>query len=126
MEAVKQCGSVKRIKLLIAIVDRGVGDEVVEILRESGVTFNMISPGYGAAGSNIMDYLGLTDSEKDLILSVVSEDKVESVMRKILYKFDLDEPGNGIAFTIPISGVSGPLALRYISGIQDGLEKGVI
>lgn len=110
---------IKRIKLLIAIVDRGLGNEVVNILRESGVTFNLISPGYGAAGSDIIDYLGLTDTEKDLILSVVTEDKVKSVLDKILYKFDLDVPGNGLAFTIPISGVSGPLALRYISGIQD-------
>lgn len=111
--------AVKRIKLLITIIDRGLGNQVVELLRESGVTFNMISPGYGATGSDIMDCLGLTDSEKDLILSVVTEDKVKSLLDKIFYKFDLDEPGHGIAFTIPISGVSGPLALRYISGIQE-------
>lgn len=110
---------VKRIELLITIVDRGLGNDVVEILRDSGVTFNMISPGYCATGSDIMDCLGLTDLERDLILSVVTEDKVKSVLNKIMYKFDLDVPGNGLAFTIPITGVSGPLALRYISGIQD-------
>lgn len=119
MEALKQCGPIKKIKLLFTIVDRGVGEEIVEILRESGVTFNMISPCYCAAGSNLMDYLGLTDAERDMILSVVQEDRVQAVMNKIVYKFDLDEPGNGMVFTIPITGVSGPLALRYISGIQE-------
>lgn len=114
---------IKRIKFLITIVDRGLGDEVVCSLRESGITFNMISPGYGAAGSDILDYLGLTDTEKDLVLSVVTEDKVTSVMNKIRYKFDLDEPGNGIVFAIPITGVSGPLALKYISGIQEEDRK---
>lgn len=109
--------AMKRIKLLIAIIDRGKGDDVVKILRESGVTFNMISPGYCASGSDIMDYLGLSNPERDLILSVITEDKVDGVMKKLLYKLNLDEPGNGIAFTIPITGVSGPLALRYISGI---------
>lgn len=123
MESVKQCAPAKRIKLLITIVDRGLGDDVVEILRESGVTFNMISPGYGGAGSKWLDYLGLTDSEKDLVLSVVTEDKSPLVLNKILYKLDLDTPGHGIAFTIPITGVSGPLALRYISGIQE-VERG--
>lgn len=111
--------AIKRIKLLITIVDRGKGNGVVEILRDSGTTFNLIAPGYGAAGSQIMDYLGLTSAERDLVLSVVTEDKASSVLNKILYKFDLDLPGNGLAFTIPISGVSGPLALRFISGIQD-------
>lgn len=113
---------VNRIKLLFTIVDRGLGDEVVESYRESGVTFNMVSPGYGAAGSDIMDCLGLTDSERDIILSVVTEEKVTGVMNKIQYKYDLDEQGNGIIFALPITGVSGPLALRYISGIP-GEEK---
>lgn len=111
--------AIKRIKLLVAIVDRGKGDDVVEILRESGVTYNMISPAYDASGSDIIDYLGLSNPERDLILSVVTEDKVGRIMNKLLYKMDLDEPGNGFAFTIPISGVSGPLALRYISGIYE-------
>lgn len=109
--------AMKRIKLLVAIVDRGKGDDVVEILKESGVTYNMISPSYCASGSDIIDYLGLSNPERDLILSVVTEDNVGRILNKLLYKMDLDEPGNGLAFTIPISGVSGPLALRYISGI---------
>lgn len=116
MEDFKHSGK-KRIKLLVAIVDRGKGDVVVEILRDSGVTYNMVSPAYCAAGSDIMDILGLTNPERDMILSVITEDKVDGVLKKLLYKLDLDEPGNGYAFTIPITGVSGPLALRYISGI---------
>ena len=115
--------AMKRIKLLIAIIDRGKGNDVVEILKESGVTYNLASPGYCASGSDIMDYLGLSNRERDLVLSVVTEDKVDSVLKKLLYKLDLDEPGNGLAFTIPISGVSGPLALRYISGIYEETEK---
>ena len=111
--------AIKRIKLLVVIVDRGKGDDVVEILRESGVTYNMISPAYCASGSDIIDYLGLSNPERDLILSVVTEDKVGRILNKLLYKMDLDESGNGLAFTIPISGVSGPLALRYISGIYE-------
>lgn len=115
--------AMKRIKLLIVIVDRGIGEQVAELLRHSGVTFNMISKGYGAAGSDIISYLGLTDSHKDVVLSVITEDKVFSVLNRILYKFNLNTPGNGIAFTIPITGVSGPLALRYMSGIPDSTSK---
>jgi hypothetical protein len=66
-----------------------------------------------------MDYLGLTSMERDLILSIVSEHISHDVLNKILYKFDLDEPSNGVAFTIPITGVSGPLALRYMTGMQE-------
>ncbi len=118
MEEMKHT-AMKRIKLLVAIVDRGLGNEVVGILRDSGVTYNMIAPAYCAAGSEIMDILGLTNPERDMIISVVTEEKTAGVLNKLVYKLDLDEPGNGFAFTIPITGVSGPLALRYISGISE-------
>lgn len=118
MDDSKQC-AMKRIKLLVAIVDRGLGNEVVETLRDSGVTYNMIAPAFCAAGSEIMDILGLSNPERDMVISVVTEEKAGSVLNKLLYKLDLDEPGNGFAFTIPITGVSGPLALRYISGMYE-------
>ena len=108
--------AMKKIKLLIAILDRGKGEAAAAILRESGVTYNIIAHAECPSGSDIMSFLGLTNQERDMVLSVVTEDKVTNVMQKLLYKLDLDEPGNGIAFTIPIVGVSGPKALRYISG----------
>lgn len=117
MDDIKQ--PFRRIKLIITVLDRGLGDEVVELCRENGVTFNMVSPGYSAAGLDIMDYLGLTDSEMDIVFSITTEDRTPSILNKIHYKFDLDEPEHGFALAIPISGVSGPLALRYISGIPD-------
>ncbi len=118
MDEIKQNG-IKRVKLLTVIVDRGRGEEVAEVLRENGVTFNLISPAYCAAGSQLMDYLGLTSLERDIVLSVVSERISHEVLNKILYKFDLDGPSNGIAFTVPVAGVSGPLALRYMTGCQE-------
>jgi nitrogen regulatory protein PII len=111
--------AIKRIKLLIAIVERGRGDGVVGILRESGVTYNMVAPAHRASGSAIMDYLGLSNPERDLVFSVVTEDKVEGILKKIMYKYNMEQPGNGVAFTVPITGVSGPLALRYISGTYE-------
>ncbi|WP_027400429.1 hypothetical protein [Anaerovorax odorimutans] len=110
--------NIKRIKLLITIVERGSGDRVIKFYRKNGITFNMVSPGYGTAGPEVMHYLGLTDYEKDIILSIITEDRVSETINKTRYYFDLDRPGNGIVFAIPICGVSGPLALKYISGLQ--------
>lgn len=126
MEDTKQCGvtGIKKIKLLVTIVDRGLGDEVAEALREDGVTFNLISPAYCAAGSQLMDYLGLTALERDLVFSVVSENIAFEMLNKVLYKFDLDEPSHGLAFTIPISGISGPLAFRYMVALQEQEDSG--
>ncbi len=108
--------SVKKIKLLIVIVDRGYGEDVSNLLRKCNVTFNMVSPGHGASGTGFADYLGITSSEKDIVISVLLEEMAISVLEKLQIKYNMDQPGNGIAFTLPIAGVSGPLALKYMSG----------
>lgn len=113
----------KRIEVLITIVDRGKGDKIVQALRESKVTYNLSSVGYGASGLALVDMLGLTSTEKDIIISVVPEERAHEILNILLYKFDLDKPDKGIAFTVPISGVSGPIALKYISGVQNHILK---
>jgi hypothetical protein len=107
----------KRIEILFTIMDSGKGGEVVKSLRECGVTYNLMAVGYGASAHNLTDFLGFSsDFDKDIVLSVVTEDRIHEVLSMLHYKFDMDKPDKGIAFTVPISGVSGPLALRYISG----------
>ena len=53
------CPVPKRMKLLITILNKDDGEEMVAFYRDHGITFNMIAPAHGAAGLEIMDYLGL-------------------------------------------------------------------
>ena len=110
------CG-IKRLQLMVTIIDRGRGGDVERLLRESGVSYNMIEPGYGASGKALADILGLTNFERDIVVSVVMESRAHDIMDRLRVRFDLGRPDSGIAFTVPISGVSGPLALKYISGV---------
>lgn len=107
----------KRIKLLLTIIDRGKGEELTEMFREHEVMYNMILLGKGTARSEILDYLGLGRTDKDIIISVGNEGNIKIVLDLLCKKLNLDEPGNGIAFTIPISSVDSALALDYINSI---------
>jgi hypothetical protein len=109
---------VERIYLLVTIVERGLSDHVIAEMRKLGVTFNMATVGYSAVGLDLVDYFGLSEHPGDVIFSVVAESKKESALAMVEYKFSLDKPGKGRAFTIPISGVGGPVSLRYISGVE--------
>ncbi|MDR2296124.1 MAG: hypothetical protein LBD95_04935 [Clostridiales Family XIII bacterium] len=106
----------KRVEILFVIAAGGKGDALVKSLRECGVTYNLLSVGYGASAHRLTDFLGLNDFEKDIVISVVTKERVREVLNMLLYRFDMDKPDKGIAFTVPISGVSGPMALKYISG----------
>lgn len=113
---------IERIKLMVSIIERGQGDKLIKELRGLGITFNMASVGYWATGLDLADYLGLTEEEIDIVYSVVTESKVKGALSMIEYKFSLNEPGNGVAFCVPIMGVGGPVSLKYISGINDDKE----
>ncbi|MDR0356922.1 MAG: hypothetical protein LBH63_00890 [Clostridiales Family XIII bacterium] len=114
---------IERVKLLVTIIDRGRSDSLIRELRLLGVTFNMASVGYGAVGVDLADLLGFTEKECDIVYSVVTESKTASALSMLEYKFSLNEPGRGIAFCVPISGVGGPVSLRYISGIDPEKEE---
>ena len=118
-----QGNEIERIKLLISILGRGKGDKLISSLRSLGITFNMASVGYWAVGHDLADYLGLTELERDIVCSVVPESKAMRALSMIEYKFSLSEPGNGVAFCIPISGVGGPVSLKYISGVEIDKEE---
>lgn len=110
----------KKIKLLFTIIDRGKGEKLTEIFRENNVMYNLIALGKGTAKSEILDYLGLGRTEKDIVISIVYEENVHDILKILNEKMHLKEPGNGVAFTIPIKSVDSSLALEYISSILDG------
>ncbi len=116
----------KGVKLLISIVDRGKGEGVVRLLERHGSLFHTIVLGRGTARKNLLDYLGLGETEKDLVLSGVSEINATEVVTYLTHAMQFDSPGRGIAFTLPISSVSGRRALDYLTGnpsIKEDIEQ---
>ncbi len=110
--------SKRRVKILVTIVDRGLGQRVVELCTREGSDFHLSFMGRGTANSEIMDILGLGESKKDIVLSVAAEEHLPGMMEALRAELELDQPGGGIAFTIPISSVGGPMTLQFISGAE--------
>lgn len=109
----------KNIKMFITIVNRGNGERVTEMLRENEIFFNIIALGKGTAKSDILNYLGLGQTDKDVVISVVQEEKIPTIINNLREQFKLKEPGHGIAFSIPISSVDSAVALEMISSMID-------
>ncbi len=113
----------KKIKLLITIVDRGRGKDVIRLCQTEKSTYHLSFMGRGTANSEILDYLGLGETEKDIVMSVVLEERAGAVIDKLSREFGLAKAGNGIAFTIPIRSVGGPITLQFISGLYEMIES---
>lgn len=96
-------GDMRKIKLLVSIVERGMGEKVVGIYRKHNVVINLICLGKGTASSEILDYLGLNKNEKDIILSIIPSCKSKLILESLNNSINLINHGNGIAFSVPIS-----------------------
>jgi len=97
------------LKLIVTIVDRGKGGRAVDIYRQERLHFEYLCMGMGTASSQILDYFGLAEVEKDVVLTLVPKFKVPSVIAKTNEALNLKKPGRGILFTIPLSGASSHL-----------------
>lgn len=105
----------RRLKLMVLILNRGQGERAMEKLGKSQNHFNLLLYGEGTANAAVMDLLGLTDKRRDVVFSVLREEKVAEAQAMLRAAFHMDEPGNGIAFTIPITSVGGLRTLRIIA-----------
>lgn len=113
-------------KLLVAIVDRGKGADLVEIYREHRLPFDYLCMGMGTASSRLLDYFGLAQTQKDVVLTFVPARRVRAVMDAVDGRFDLSSPGRGILFSCPLSSVSGQVPQMLNNGVEPLEEESYV
>ncbi|MBQ8431874.1 MAG: hypothetical protein IJX28_03215 [Clostridia bacterium] len=96
----------KRAKLLVCILRKEDEMALTEVCNECCVSLHFSSLGYGTATSHYMSYLGLDEIEKRVVYSLIPNYCQSQVLRAINKRLKLYLMGNGIAFTIPLSGIS--------------------
>lgn len=105
-----------RLKLLITIIDRGKGNDVVKLFEESGCHSNYVTYGKGTASEDILEVLGFGIIEKEVVFSIADESLVSDLFQLLEAELDFDRPGKGISFSIPLSSIAGQKALNEILG----------
>ena len=106
----------KKIKLLIIIVDRSIVDKVNNTIIKMGASFSHICYGIGTAKNDLLNLLGLGETEKGIIFASIDETMIKPLYEKLIKIFGFNKPGGGIAFTIPITSVGGPASLKILEG----------
>ena len=106
--------AIKKLKLLITVVERQKGEFYLDVISQFDVNCQMAMGGLGTAASELVELLGL-EPHKAVILSVVREDRVEEIMNTLEDKFATIRNGKGIAFAMPLSSVIGVNMYRFLS-----------
>lgn len=111
------------IELIITIVDRSRAERFVSLYQELGVHLVLCALGHGTASGEVLDYLGLSETEKAVFYTVTTGAQGRSLLRDVIYKMKIDIPGNGIVMTLPINSVGGSGAMRYLTD-EDSVGEG--
>ena len=106
--------AIKKLKLLITVVDRQKGEFYLDVISQFDVNCQLALGGLGTATSDLVELLGL-EPHKAVILSVVREDMVDIILNTLEDKFATIRNGKGISFAIPLSSVIGVNLYRFLS-----------
>lgn len=102
--------------LLFVITDRGRAKIARKVLKRNGIGITLHMMGVGTAKTRLLEYLGLGDRERDLILSPIARREIRPVLEDLKETLQARRDGTGVAFTVPIKSVAGPHTLKLLRG----------
>lgn len=107
-------------KKLTVVVDRGIGEEVMDIARKAGVRGGTIMHGRGVGAEYTQKLFGVEiEPEKELVLILIPDELVHKVVNTLNEELQLSEPGKGILFVEPVVDVRGILESSHSSKESD-------
>ena len=107
----------KKLKFLVTVVNRKKAEFYTDFLQTFEVNFQLALNASGTASTEMMSVLGLTDSDKSVILSVIREDRASIALRELEEKFRTIKNGKGIAYTIPMTGTIGVAIYQFLANL---------
>ncbi len=107
---IKIANKKEQCEMIIAIINRGYADFVIDAARDAGASGATVLYGRGIFANPQKDtFLGgvKIQGEKEIILIVVKKSIRKKVMQEISDRTHLQEKGNGISFCIPVNNIMG-------------------
>ena len=105
--------------LMTTIVNRKQGKKYLNLYKEDNLQVMFSSLGAGTASGDVLDYLGLEATEKTVIFTVLEENSWSKTKKDLRQKLQIDAPGEGSAFIIPLSSIGGKKTLQFLTANQE-------
>lgn len=93
---------------VFVIVNRGDAREVVNIATENGARGGTILNGRGSGIEENSSFFSMAiEPEKEIILLLIEKDKINRIISVIEETMQINDPGKGIIFTLPVEKTVG-------------------
>ncbi len=92
---------------IFTIVDKGRSRDCIKAARAAGARGGTVIRGHGAGVPADSYYPLAIEPQKDTVIVITSKNKAAFIRERIFTDLELDKPGNGIIFTLPVGNTSG-------------------
>ncbi len=103
-----------KLELLMAVVHNDKSAYFASLIQSHQANIQLTVPAKGTTHL-ILDYLGLTDRPKSLIISVIRSDQSKRLIELLDEVFKKGKGYKGVAFTVPLTSVIGTLVYGFLS-----------
>ena len=103
-----------KLEMLLAVVHNDKAAYFSSLIQSHQANLQLTIPAKGTTHL-ILNYLGLTDQPKSLLVSIVRADQAGPLIDLLEETFRKGKKYKGIAFTIPLTSVIGTLAYGFLS-----------
>ena len=100
----------ERMKVMITILERGNGIALSRFYEQNGVPLHLQVIAEGTASSEILNMLGLTNRDKDMLISFAPESAIDTLLNRLNDDYRGILRIRGLAFSVPLSGISSGIA----------------
>lgn len=95
-------------EVILCIVNNGFSDVVMDAAREFGAGGGTVINARGTASLEAEKLFNITvQPEKEIVMILVKKEIRDDVLHALYQKVGLDTPGQGIAFCLPVTDVTG-------------------
>ena len=115
--------SVNKLKILVTVVGRAKADFYMDHIQSFGANVQMVIFGRGTAPKEFLAAMGLTDSDRAIILSIIGENNLRNALDSLGEKFNTIQGGKGIAYTIPMSSIIGKSIFNFLSDNRTQIRR---
>ena len=102
------------INLIFTVINRDKQREFIDFFHRHGSEIVYSTPCHGTTAPSFLNYLGLANTEKLLLVSLSDLEHTKKILTGLLYEMKLDYAGNGIVFVIPVQCI-GAHALKHFN-----------
>ena len=100
---------------MVTIIDRNQSRKFLSFYRNYGISVVLSTLGHGTAASNVLNYFSLEATQKAVLCAVVTDTVWNAVKKGLETIMQIDIPGTGGAFVVPVSRGGGKRQLQLIA-----------